>query len=142
MLRRKRDRQTDRQTDREDLFFVLCYGERETDRQTDRRTERICFLFFATEKERQTERRTERQTDREDLFLFFATENETDKEIDRDRQTEREEGADPITPGAWHGSYWSANFKVTGTSRQGKIPTAQAGIEPRIFCSRGGRLYH
>ena len=30
--------------------------------------------------------------------------------------------ADPITPGAWQGSHWSANFKVTGMTRPGKIP--------------------
>ena len=50
--------------------------------------------------------------------------------------------ADPITPGAWQGSHWSANFEVTGMTRPGKIPTAQAGIEPRICRSRGGRLNH
>ena len=47
--------------------------------------------------------------------------------------------ANPITPGAWQGSHWSANFYVTGITRPGKIP-AQAGFEPRIFLSRGGRL--
>ena len=26
-------------------------------------------------------------------------------------------GADPITPGAWQGRYWSANFKVIGMTR-------------------------
>ena len=50
--------------------------------------------------------------------------------------------ADPITPGAWQGSHWSANFEVTGMTRPGKIPTPQAGIEPGIFCSRGGHLNH
>ena len=40
--------------------------------------------------------------------------------------------ADPITPGAWQGSHWSADFQVTGMIRPGKIPTAQAGFEPRI----------
>ena len=30
--------------------------------------------------------------------------------------------ADPITPGAWQGSHWSANFEVTGMTRLGKIP--------------------
>ena len=25
--------------------------------------------------------------------------------------------ADPITPGAWQGSHWSANFEVTGMTR-------------------------
>ena len=50
--------------------------------------------------------------------------------------------ADPITPGAWQGSHWSANFQVTGLTRPGKIPTSQAGIEPQIFRSRGGHLNH
>ena len=50
--------------------------------------------------------------------------------------------ADRITPGAWHGSHWSANFEVTGMTRTGKIPTAQAGIEPQIFYSRVGLLNH
>ena len=30
--------------------------------------------------------------------------------------------ADPITPGAWQGSHWSANFWVTGTTRPRKNP--------------------
>ena len=49
--------------------------------------------------------------------------------------------ADPITPGAWQGSHWSANFEVTGMTRPGKIPS-QAGFEPWIFASRGGLLNH
>ena len=36
---------------------------------------------------------------------------------------------DPITPGAWQGTHWSANFEVTGMTRPGKIPTEEAGIE-------------
>ena len=32
--------------------------------------------------------------------------------------------ADPITPGAWQGSHWSANFEVTGMTRPRKIPGA------------------
>ena len=36
---------------------------------------------------------------------------------------------DPIAPGAWQGSHWSASFQVTGITRPGKIP-AQAGIKP------------
>ena len=39
--------------------------------------------------------------------------------------------ADPITPRAWQGSHWSADPE--------KI-SAQAGFEPGIFRSRGGRL--
>ena len=30
--------------------------------------------------------------------------------------------ADPITPGAWQGSHWSANFLVTGMTRPRKNP--------------------
>ena len=48
---------------------------------------------------------------------------------------------DPITPGVWQGSHWSANFWVTGMTRPGKIPSP-AGFEPEILRSRGGRLNH
>ena len=48
---------------------------------------------------------------------------------------------DPVTPGAWQGRNWGANFSVTGMTRPGKIP-AQAGIEPQIFCCQGRRLNH
>ena len=48
---------------------------------------------------------------------------------------------DPVTPGAWQGSYWSANFEVTGMTRPRKI-SPQAEFEPGIFRSRGGRLNH
>ena len=44
--------------------------------------------------------------------------------------------ARPRSPGAWRGSHWSAN-----DSARKKHPS-QAGFEPRIFCSRGGRLNH
>ena len=48
---------------------------------------------------------------------------------------------DPITPGAWQGNLWSANFAVAGMTRPGKIPS-QAGFELRTFRFRGGRLNH
>ena len=32
--------------------------------------------------------------------------------------------ADPIMPGAWQGSHWSANFEVTGMTRTRKNPGA------------------
>ena len=48
---------------------------------------------------------------------------------------------DPISPDAWQGSHWSANFQVTGMTRPGKIPSP-AGFEARIFRSGGGRLNH
>ena len=35
---------------------------------------------------------------------------------------------DPITPGAWQGSHWSANFYVTGMTRPPKNPGA-SGIQ-------------
>ena len=38
--------------------------------------------------------------------------------------------ADPITPGAWQGSHWDANFEVTGMTRPRKNPGA-SGIRPR-----------
>ena len=38
-------------------------------------------------------------------------------------------GADPIMPGVWQGSHWSANFEVTGMTRLGKI-LSQAGFDP------------
>ena len=40
------------------------------------------------------------------------------------------------------GSHWRASFEVTGVTRPGKNPTAQAGVDPRISRSRGGRLNH
>ena len=43
--------------------------------------------------------------------------------------------ADPIMPGAWQGSHWSAN--VTGMTRPRKNPGA-SGFEPGTFRSRGG----
>ena len=39
---------------------------------------------------------------------------------------------DPIAPGTWQGSHWSANFEVTGMIRSGKI-LSQAGFEPWIL---------
>ena len=38
--------------------------------------------------------------------------------------------ADPITPDAWQGSHWSANFEVTGMTRPRKNPVA-GGIRAR-----------
>ena len=38
--------------------------------------------------------------------------------------------ADPITPGAWQGSHWSANFEVTGMTRPRKNP-GSSGIQTR-----------
>ena len=38
--------------------------------------------------------------------------------------------ADPISPGAWQGSHWSANFEVTGMARPRKNASA-SGIRTR-----------
>ena len=46
----------------------------------------------------------------------------------------------PTTPGAWQSGHCSANVKITGMTRPRKIP--KAGIESRIFCTRGGHLNH
>ena len=40
----------------------------------------------------------------------------------------------PITPGAWQDSHWSAKFEVTGMTRPRKI-LAQAGFEPVMVIS-------
>ena len=48
--------------------------------------------------------------------------------------------ADPITPGAWQGSHGSANFLSHWYDSAPKKIPAQAGFEPGIFRSRGGRL--
>ena len=49
---------------------------------------------------------------------------------------------DPIMPGAWQGSHWSASFEITGMTRPRKKIPAQEGFEPGIFRSQGGRLNH
>ena len=49
--------------------------------------------------------------------------------------------ADPKTPGAWQGSHWRANFFLSHWYDSTGLQ-AQAGIEPRVFRSRGGRLNH
>ena len=39
---------------------------------------------------------------------------------------------DPITPGAWQGSHWSANFEVTGMTRPAKNPGASGNQTPGL----------
>ena len=48
--------------------------------------------------------------------------------------------ADPIMPGAWQGSPWSAHFLSHWYDSTTKKIPAQAGFEPGIFRSRGGHL--
>ena len=38
--------------------------------------------------------------------------------------------ADPITPGAWQGSHWSANFEVTGMTRPQKKSRCKRNSNP------------
>ena len=55
---------------------------------------------------------------------------------------------DPITPGAWQGSHWSANFEVTGMTRPRKKNPGVSGIRtrdlplsrrtPQLLGQRGG----
>ena len=49
--------------------------------------------------------------------------------------------ADPITPGAWQGSHWSANFEVTGMTRPRKNPVAN-GIRTRDLPFSRWTPYH
>ena len=49
--------------------------------------------------------------------------------------------ADPITPGAWQGSHWSANFEVTGMTRPRKNPGA-SGIRTRDLPLSRRMPYH
>ena len=44
--------------------------------------------------------------------------------------------ADPITPGAWQGSHWSANFEVTGMTRPRKNPGASGNRTRDLPLSR------
>ena len=48
---------------------------------------------------------------------------------------------DPITPGAWQGSHWSANFEVTGMTRPRKNPGA-SGIRTRDLPLSRRTPYH
>ena len=47
---------------------------------------------------------------------------------------------DPITPGVWQGSTGVPIFEVTCMTRPREIP-AQAGFEPLLIRSKGGRLH-
>ena len=49
--------------------------------------------------------------------------------------------ADPITPGAWQESHWSANFQVTGMTRPRKNPGA-SGIQTRDLPLSRRTSYH
>ena len=48
--------------------------------------------------------------------------------------------ADPITPGAWKDSHWSAHFELTGVTGPGKNIHGESGIRTQVCPSRGGRL--
>ena len=50
--------------------------------------------------------------------------------------------ADPISRGAWQGNHRICQFLKHWYDSARKNPTAQAGLEPRIFRSRGERLIH
>ena len=49
--------------------------------------------------------------------------------------------ADPMTPGAWQGSHWSANFEVTGMTLPRKNPGA-SGIRSRDLPLSRRTPYH
>ena len=47
---------------------------------------------------------------------------------------------DPVTPGAWQGSYKSTQFGVTGMTRPGKISMAKEETEPRSAAVKADAL--
>ena len=55
---------------------------------------------------------------------------------------------DPITPGAWQGIHWSANFEVTGMTRPRKNPgasgirTQYSALEADVLTTRPTRRSH
>ena len=129
-------------------------GERQTDKQTktetiqrnrDRQTEK--------QREEQRKRGTDRQRDVEVCLFVSCLTSQQQASVSQGRicsdnctccHTEIEVAdqtfyltksqytdtwptsptADPITPGAWQGSHWSANFEVTGMTRPRKNPGA------------------
>ena len=44
--------------------------------------------------------------------------------------------ADPVTPGSWQGTHWSANFEVTGMTRPRKNPGSSGIRTPDLPLSR------
>ena len=74
------------------------------------------------------------KTEAKDRTFYLAQSQYTDTEP-------TSPNTDPIMPGAWQGSHWSANFEVTSMTRPGKNHVA-AGFEPRIVRSRGRHLNH
>ena len=46
--------------------------------------------------------------------------------------------ADPITPGAWQSSHWSANFEVTGMTRPRKAGSSALEADALPLGQRGG----
>ena len=133
---RERERQTDRQTDRQ--TETERETDRQTDRQTGRDRDRE--RDRETERQRQRQRQREREADRQfvcwlvgcltsqqqasvsqgricsDNFTYCHTEIDVADQTFYLTQSQYNDtgptspSADPITPGAWQGSHWSANF--------------------------------
>ena len=61
--------------------------------------------------------------------------------LTQSQYTDTGPSADPITPGAWQGSHWSANFYVTGMTRPRKNPGA-SGIRTRDLPLSRRTPYH
>ena len=122
---RERERQTDRQTDRQ--------TETERDRQTDRNPGRQADRQAGRQADRQTDKQTEQMfvsrlpnvpatckcisgTDLLRQFTCYHNEVEVADQtfhLTQSQYTDTQPtspSADPIMPGAWLGSHWSANY--------------------------------
>ena len=93
----------------------------------------------------------------EDNFTCFHTQTEVADQTVHLTQSQytytgpTSPSTDPITPGAWQGSHWSAKFEVTGMTRPRNNPGA-SGIRtrdlplwrrtPQPLAQRGGRGLH
>ena len=110
--------------------------DRQTNRQTDRQTDVgfVCWLVGCLTPQQQAS--VSQGQICSDNFTCCHTEIEIADQTFYLTQSQYTDtgptspSADPITPGAWQGSHWSANFEVTGMTRPRKNPGA-SGIRTR-----------
>ena len=107
--------------------------ERETDRQTDRQTDSLLLVGCLTSQQQASVSQGRICSDNltcchTEIKVAAPTFYLTQSQYTDTGPTSP--SADPITPGAWQGSHWSANFEVTGMTRPRKNPGA-SGIRTR-----------
>ena len=117
---RERERQTDRQTDRQ--------RQRDKERERERERESVCLFAGCLTSQQQASVSQGRICS--DNFTCCHTEKEVADPTFYLTQSQYTDtgptspSADPITPGAWQGSHWNANFEVTGMTQPRKNPGA------------------